>query len=87
VRLRGLQFDVAVKKGKDEMLAAMTNVWRALTRRSVLAHPTIEVIDVSAAGIAKLEPITILLQWPYSEGTQYGTIWIVKTAVQILAHI
>jgi 20S proteasome subunit beta 7 len=70
--LRGLQIERVVNKSQAEVLAGITDVWRALTRRSALAHPTIEIIDVTHAGITKLPPLKIVLTWPYSEGTQYG---------------
>jgi 20S proteasome subunit beta 7 len=71
IHIRGLQLEGAVKKSKDEVIAAIKNVWAGLAKRHTLTSSTMELLDVSPKGIQALPPQKVQLEWSYCEATKY----------------
>jgi 20S proteasome alpha/beta subunit len=69
--LKGLQLDRAAGHGRDEVIAAIKQVWAGLARRSVGTNLTVEFIDVSPAGITRLEAVRLELPWYFAEATGF----------------
>jgi 20S proteasome subunit beta 7 len=69
--MKGLQLDKAARRGRDEVIAAISQVWSAMLRRAVGTNAGLEFIDISPAGVTKLDPVRIELQWDFTEGTGF----------------
>ena len=69
VHMKALQLDRAVGRSKEEVIQAIADVWRAIKVKYVLSVGEVELLDVTADGIKKLDRLTIPAGYQVTEGT------------------